>query len=373
MGVLQGKQRVRKGRVVGTRLFSIAVPYLLLVSFYTPAFVDFGRGNMNAIESSPYNGAASPFVAPYHTGAVETPVERVVGLGPKKDVWPMVFFNRFIGNEPGVLSHSPLAESAYFRRIRGMDLFNESGALRDFYDIWRFSLSSAARLKVPGIIVDAEAYNNYSVYSLSYLASRTGKTEKELEVRLRGIGRELARITADESPDAVLWFLFTELDRPARTRGLFSDVEYRSVTYIVLGMLEEAKEKGYRFKIVSGGEVSIGYCNRNLETLKKKIELREQRFAPIKALYPNLKLGGTIAPWKDRGSRQGWMTRGDCATSEFEGIEDFAKAVGLLKQSYDYVWIYAASAAGYDPYDKGAYTVYNRAVAGQPDNQIKSK
>ncbi|HVY54699.1 MAG TPA: hypothetical protein VHC46_02990, partial [Thermodesulfobacteriota bacterium] len=160
------------------RLLSVAVPYLLLVTFYTGELRDFGRDKMDAIAASPYNGVAVALIGAYDTGKYTagdfaSSVKRMKE-GKHKDVWPWVFFNRFIGSEEGARSLSPKSGNAYFRAIKGMDIYDETGALGDFYGIWKIALETARELGSPGILVDPEAYNNYETYKVSFISDKTG-------------------------------------------------------------------------------------------------------------------------------------------------------------------------------------------------------
>jgi len=58
-------------------------------------------------------------------------------------------------------------------------------------------------------------------------------------------------------------------------------------------------------------------------------------------------------------AKTGWMTKGVCGKSSLKRASDFAPLVAELKKAYGYVWIYAAEAAGYDPYDVKKSTPFN--------------
>jgi hypothetical protein len=62
-------------------------------------------------------------------------------------------------------------------------------------------------------------------------------------------------------------------------------------------------------------------------------------------------MGGTVAPWADARLRREWMTRGRCGSSSLATASDFGPAIAELLASYRYVWIYAAGAAGYNPFE----------------------
>jgi hypothetical protein len=58
------------------------------------------------------------------------------------------------------------------------------------------------------------------------------------------------------------------------------------------------------------------------------------------------------------------MTSGRCLQeSELQTIDDFQPLIEELLRSYVYVWIYAAKAAGYNPYDKTIAPAYNDVIS----------
>jgi len=156
---------------------SIVVPYLMLVSFLTPPLGNPEVFKIRNLDDTPYNGVAVMLRSAYssqkiHQGEFDSTV-RVLKLSSKKDIWPWVFFNRFIGVKAGDES-TPYAKttklSAPFKLIKGMDINNETGALEDFYNSWMIALRTARNLESPGIVLDTEAYNNYLTAELPYLA-----------------------------------------------------------------------------------------------------------------------------------------------------------------------------------------------------------
>ncbi len=342
------------------KLYSTLIPYLLLVSYYTPLINDFGTFHSKMINASPYDGVAIQLTSWYdakrYTEGDFRPGVEVVKKELAKHIWPWVHFNRFYGYTPaeeGGQTFAPTSDNPYFRGIKGMDVYNEAGALGDFLGFFTIALRIARELGSPGIVIDPELYNDYKLRDVRYVANKLGKTEEETKQALENIGVHLADITEDEYPDAMLWFFYTRV---------WLDKEYRSETYIILGLLKRAKQKGLKLKVISGGESGLGYCYTSLQDLQGKIVWRRERVAPIIAAYPNLYEGGVIAPWDDPGMKRGWMTERKCGQSPFKSAQDFKPLIGLLLRSYQFVWIYSCWAAQYDPYDPKIATNYNKAI-----------
>jgi len=350
------------------KLYSMVLPYLLLVSFGVELNT-FDQAKIEIINNSPYQGVAVPLVSHYDTRNPRLldfteAVQRIKGLC-RKQVWPWVFFNRFIGfkdvgnkNDPG--------DQEYFRNIKGMDLFNEAGALGDFYHLWRLSLKIAKEVGSPGIFVDPESYNNYSNYQLSYLAGQLGRSPEETEKRLKAVGGELMRIASEEYPEAILWFNFTGIATPLSLFKPTGHNELMTTAFIAQGMLEQARKTGGKVKIVSGGGVSLTGCSESLAKLKEKIEIRKKQYAPLLAAYPNLALGAPLVIWADSRQKKGWTLGGECGKSQLKDLNDFKPLISHLLETYDYVWIYAAGDAGYEAYDAEVSAIYIKALGEIP-------
>lgn len=338
-----------------------AMPYLLLVSFYSGNIGSFTPEMATEINRSPYHGVAIPVV--HYTDSsrnvdVHASITRL-SHHIKKDIWPWIFFNRFCGFDGK--KPIPPGKEMLFARVKGMDLYNEAGALEDFFDTWKLALKAARSIGSPGIFVDPEPYNCWDVNYLAHVARQRSEPKDAIRERLIQIGETLADMTAVTYPNAILWFPFSAATAPIRRLPWQHD-EFWTTTYIVLGMLERAVKEHYTFKIISGAEVSLGYCFRDAPHLAEKIESRAAKFKPLLGKYPNLRLGGTVSPWHAQGLKTDWMLKGECGTSALKTIDDFRPVFKSLFMSYDYVWIYAAGAASYDPYHTEIASLYNKAI-----------
>ncbi len=336
------------------KLFSHLLPYLLLVSFSAGPMNGFGLSKLEAVNRTPYDGVAIRLTGQYDTARhsmedFDGPV-KLFRRRSRKQVWPWLFFNRFLGSRAGDKNHSPLSGAPAFRRIKGMDIYNEDGALGDFFERMGMALSIARSLGSPGIVIDPEFYNDYEFEDIRVLAGRIGRPEAEVERGLEAIGARMCDIANQKYPGCTIWFLATGLTRTRRvpTGGR----QYmRSFTYIVQGLLERAKSTRSGIILVSGGEITVGYCPQNIQDLREHIRRRQMDYAPLLKAYPNLRLGGTAAPWMSRREKTGWMRLRKCGTSKIAGIEDFEPLVKELMASYRYVWVYSAWAGGYDPFE----------------------
>jgi hypothetical protein len=351
------------------KLYSIIAPYLLLVTFASGQLNDFNIDKINTINVSPFNGVAVELTNAYDTATYKKEdFEKSISLLKKesrKQIWPWVFFNRFIGFDPGTSSASPRSDQPYFRKIKGIDIDNKTGALQDFYDIWKIALITAKELGSPGVLIDPEAYNNNRKgYRLDYIAGKAGVSREKLIEKLKAIGKHMVDIALATYPEATIWCTSIGLTHYPKYFGLgmLRADNRRTVTYIIVGMLERAKEKEAALKIVSGGLLSIGYCPQSLENLKSLISLRENRLASFLATYPNLHLGAPVAPWDKPELKKGWMREGACGKSNFQKADDFEPLMRYLFRYYKYVWIYAASAAPYNPYEVSQAAVFNRVI-----------
>ena len=135
-------------------------------------------------------------------------------------------------------------------------------------------------------------------------------------------------------------------------------------SYITLGLLKYAKAHNVPLRYICGGETTPGYCNRDVAALKRKIAARDGDVASFLEQFPDrLLLGGTISPFHDMSvvKKDSFIERG-YANSGFESIEDFEPMFRTLFDAYDYMWVYASSAAKTLPYDPGHSRRYSRVL-----------
>jgi len=344
-------------------LAAVLLPYLLLVTF-GGTIKTFDSNKIKAINESPYQGVAVALIdgddpEVYTIKDFQEAVNRIKA-DCRKHIWPWVFFNRMIGYNPEG-TNNRRGDKPYFRKIKGIDLYDEAGALSDFLHHFRLALRVAKDLGSPGVFIDPESYNNYLNYQLTYVAEQLGRTPEETKERMQAVGGEIIDVVAAEYPQAILWFGFTGLATPLQLAKRGEQKELLSPAFIVQGMLARAKELGLPVKIVSGGQVSLGYCQESLAGLQTTIQTRQQQFAPWLSTYPQLALAGTIAPWADARRKSGWLLKRKCGQATMQNLDDFKPLFRELLQTYRYIWIYAAGAAGYDPYSQAAQP-YNAAL-----------
>jgi hypothetical protein len=320
----------------------VPTPYLMMLTFFgnpiTKNNLDHVRTKMAVVfNESAYDGIAVFPIDAYYSWD-RTNFMWLAQTGIKKQIWPWIFFNRIAEDPKASPRNKP-----WFRGIRGLDLYNQTGALQDFYEILHHSLVASRKMNSPGIVIDAELYNNHDNHKISQITSRQGKTEAEIVSALRNIGSKMADMIHENHPNAIIWFLYAPLHQEKPW----------STTEIVFGILDRAKEKNYTFKVVAGGGVDIGYCVRDHADLESKINSRALKFATYLEKYPNiLKLGGTVGPWESLSSKKGWTIRGECGSSVLRNATDFEPIFKTLMRNYEYVWVYGDSGNNYNPFEK---------------------
>ncbi|KJS31436.1 MAG: hypothetical protein VR64_11575 [Desulfatitalea sp. BRH_c12] len=372
------------------KLYATVLPYLLLISFYTYDFDRFAEIHYSAINESAYHGLTIPLINAYD---IKQPTDSELTVYAdrherfaKKDVWPWLFLNRFVGNkgEAPEVAVSDRGVVEPFTLIAGMDLNNTTGAMDAFKKLYTDALKLARQTRSPGVVIDPEPYNNRNAYHLNYLATQHNMSKKEVAQKLEQYGAELAAIAHNTYPEATIWFTFSNLwlylksaDQPADQPG-----DQTSITHIVLGMLKRSKAHGYSLKIVSGGQTSLRYCSESAAHLKTKITKRNEDYKPLSGNYPALALGGTITLWDKPENKKAWLLeKPDCLASDAKYLCDFFPYLKELFTSYDHMFIYAATASGYNPFNKEIGNIYNpllqssldyRAAASQ-ERQIELK
>jgi len=330
--------------------------YLKLITFYTGPVAKATEEKFQVLNDSAYAGVAIPLLGSYDTA----PVPPYASFGPQAamlrrvltiDPWPWVTLNRFIGARPDGGGHasSHADDVEYFRRVPGMDLDGQAGNRADMLTLWRYAVRMAKEWKSPGIMIDLEAYNNYRAYNTAWVAAEREEDIDTVIEQCEEVGEDLARIIEEEYPECVVWSLFSRLERSVPVAGREGEI-FTTPSYVTLGLLEYAKAHGVPLKYICGGETTPGYCNRSVDALRQKIADRDRAMAPYLEQFPDhLFLGGTISPFHDYSITTAFIESG-YQGSDFETIEDFEPMFKSLFDAYDYVWIYASSAAKTLPY-----------------------
>ena len=349
-------------------------PYLLLVTFVGGRrFASADRGWLAPLNASPYHGVAMSVIGAYDFAPVPREEAFDAALATYREharlhIWPWVFTNRLVGGDADAPAHPSsgrIGLNEYFGRIRALDVADEAGALGDFLKVWRLALRLARKAGAPGVVVDIETYNNNRAYDVAYVAQRRGETPEAVMAQLRRIGERMAMILEEEYPQAVVWTLFTALERP--TGSLMKPdgaprPTYRTPAYITLGLLDHLRRKDLPARVVCGGEVGIGYFNRSPDALADVMRAREAGIAWAMNDYPlHLVLGGTIAPWHDISLLSGWAEQFK-PVATMRTAEDFLPFYRALLAEYPYLWIYAGSGTQYDPFDAQIAEHHNRVL-----------
>lgn len=343
---------------------STGAPYLLLVSYQTPRFAELGEVEIDALEKSPYDGTAVRLNEPVD---LEVPSfsgfkERIDFLNDnsEKRFWPWVFANRIVAPAK---ANSDKAAAEYYKKANTIEL-NEIGApMSDFLSTFRVALKIAKETNSPGIVLDLEFFNNYDCYSISYVSTRKKIPPADVTAMLAGIGDRMAAVMAEEYQDVVVWFLTTGLSVPDFEVTSGGQFYYIAPAYIVLGMVEGAKKRGLWARFVDGDKTSIGLYSKDLMDLETKINRRERAVAPVMSKYTDILLpGAAVAPWHDLGLIKGWIKQGVGEKTFYNDISDFGSTFDCLLSAYPYVWIYASSDAGYNPYNPDIAQLYNNEL-----------
>ncbi|NOZ20620.1 MAG: hypothetical protein GXP25_05975 [Planctomycetes bacterium] len=342
--------------------------YLKLITFYTASQLKDDIEGLGVLNDSAYAGVAIPILKSYDTD----PVPEYDVLKPKLDKvrqvlkidpWPWVAFNRMIGAPVDRRGHanSHAKDINYFRAIKALDLDNEAGARADFLKIWRHAVRAAREWKSPGVMIDLEAYNDYRTYNTAWVAKERGETIEETIRKCEQLGADLAKIIADEYPQCIVWSLFSRLEKSYVVSG-YREKIYTTPSYITLGLLKYAKANNIPLKYLCGGETTPGYCNKSVAILKEKIAKRDVDVAPFLERFPDrFFLAGTISPFHDYSIAKNFIQKG-YKDSDFKTIGDFEPMFKALFDAYDWVWVYASSAARTEPYNPVNNKMYSEVL-----------
>jgi hypothetical protein len=338
--------------------------YLMLVNTAIANKMDAAK--MAQFDRSPYDGLAVSWGGAYDISPVPAlpAMQAQIADWKKstgKQIWPWVYLNRMIGaNET---QGNPDANLPYFQKFQGMDLDGKAGAQNDFLENWRNALRLARETGVPGIVCDLEFYNNYKAYDLAELARMTQQPQQDALRALRQLGARTADIAAAEYPGATLWFFFTGFTRPDY-RVSDGQPYYLAATYIAEGLLDQIQQRHLPLRVLSGGEVGLGYCHNSVEDLRQAIAKRAIAFAPLLRKYDGiLELAGTMTLWSDRSAKKNWVAEGVCGTSAATSIEELIPYLELLFRSYRYNWLYGSPNGGYFAFLSTSAPRFDAAIA----------
>jgi hypothetical protein len=337
--------------------------YLLLVNTGMAKQMDAQK--MAQFDRSPYDGLAVSFLGAYDTfpvpslASMQTQVaswKRSTG----KDIWPWVYLNRMIGANDA--QGNTLTKVPYFQRFQGLDLDGKAGAQNDFLENWRNALRLAKETGVPGIVCDLEFYNNYKAYDLAELARMTSRPQQDVANLLRQLGARMADVASAEYPGATLWFFFTGFTR-SDYRVIEGRPYYLAATYITQGLLDQIQQHNLALRVLSGGEVGLGYCHTSVDDLRQAIEKRSAAFAPLLQKYDGIvELAGTMTLWSDHSAKKNWVAQGACGASSAVTVEDLIPYMELLFRSYRYNWLYASPNGGYFAFQSTSAGRFDAAI-----------
>jgi len=338
--------------------------YLILVNTARAAQMDASK--MAQLERSPYDGLAVSFLDAYETSPVPSLalMQAQVASWKKaatKEIWPWVYLNRMVGANGAEGNQD--SKVPYFQRFQGLDLDGKAGAQEDFLGNWQNAVRLAKATGVPGIVCDLEFYNNYKAYDLAELARMTSKPQQEVVGLLRQVGARMADISSAEYPGASIWFLFTGFTRPEHkvADGQAYDL---AATYIVEGVLDQIQQHHLPLRVLSGGEVGLGYCHTSVDDLRQAIEKRAANFAPFLRKYKGiLELAGTMTLWSDRPAKKSWVAQGGCGASSGATVDDLVPYMELLFRSYRYNWLYGSPNGGYFAFQSWSAPRFDAAIA----------
>jgi hypothetical protein len=337
--------------------------YLMLVNTAIANQMDAPK--MAQFDRSPYEGLAVSFADAYDTSPVLSmaPMEMQIASWKKsttREIWPWVYLNRMIGANDA--EGNQYSKVPYFQRFQGLDLDGKAGGQNDFLENWRNPLRLAKETNIPGIVCDLEFYNNYKAYDLAELARMTSMPQQDVLNALRQLGARMADTAAEEYPGATLWFFFTGFTRPDY-RVVGGQPYYLAATYIAEGLLDQIQHNHLRLRVLSGGELGLGYCHNSVDDLRQAIEKRAVAFAPLLKKYNGiLELAGTMTLWSDRSAKKNWVAQGACGTSSAASVEDLIPYMEILFRSYRYNWLYGSPNGGYFAFQSASAPRFDAAI-----------
>jgi len=317
-------------------MIEISSPYLLLVAFSMFSAEKFSQRVPEHLAAGPFDGVSVAYVNAYHADDVDhNQIHRQlsdIAKQTNKDVWPIVFLNRIIGSGDLDPSSKRFLEKRRFSDINGMELKDGSYALTQYIEILSNSVRFALE-KNSGIVIDIEPYNSKDAYDVRQLAKQLELSEHEVIALLSDLGRQMAKVVSHEKrlasqSNLKIMLLFSGLTTKKKMKdGVFLK---RSVTYVVEGLLAQLSENDEDIEVISGGELSIGYCPKNIDTFKARESKRKKRMEAYQ-------------------KTEGWLNQGNCKNSEISSFGELETLAGNVFSTYPIVWVYGTGNSDYKP------------------------
>jgi hypothetical protein len=136
-----------------------------------------------------------------------------------------------------------------------------------------------------------------------------------------------------------------------------------AATYIAEGLLDQIQLYHLPLRVLSAGEVGLGYCHNSVDELHRAIEKGAAAFAPILQKYNGiLELAGTMTLWSDPRAKKNWVGPGECGTSSANMVEDLNPFRELLFRSYRYNWLYGSPNCGHLALQSGSAPCFDVAI-----------
>ena len=304
--------------------------YLMLVNTAIANQMDASK--MAQFDRSPYDGLAVSFADAYDTSPV---LSRAPDAGADRrleEIYGQGHLALGLSEPHGGRKrrrkgiHTP--KSLTFRCFRDWIWTAMQARRAIFWKIGGTRCAWPGRHGVPGIVCDLEFYNNYKAYDVAELARMTSRPQRDVLILLRQVGARMADISSAEYPGASIWFLFTGFTRLERS-GIDARPYALAATYIAEGLLDQIQRQHLPIRVLSGGEVGLGYCHTSVDDLRQAIEKRAAAFAPLLQKYNGiLELAGTMTLWSDRSAKKSWVANGACGASSAATVEDLIPVHG---------------------------------------------
>lgn len=336
-------------------MIEISSPYLLLVAFSMFSAEKFSQRVPEHLAAGPFDGVSVAYVNAYHADDVDhNQIHRQlsdIAKQTNKDVWPIVFLNRIIGSGDLDPSSKRFLEKRRFSDINGMELKDGSYALTQYIEILSNSVRFALE-KNSGIVIDIEPYNSKDAYDVRQLAKQLELSEHEVIALLSDLGRQMAKVVSHEKrlasqSNLKIMLLFSGLTTKKKMKdGVFLK---RSVTYVVEGLLAQLSENDEDIEVISGGELSIGYCPKNIDTFKARESKRKKRMEAYQNKYEFLGTSAPLVLWENKSKTEGWLNQGNCKNSEISSFGELETLAGNVFSTYPIVWVYGTGNSDYKP------------------------
>jgi hypothetical protein len=197
------------------------------------------------------------------------------------------------------------------------------------------------------IALDLELGVNYDWGIMATAVPLSGVSESEFIVALQNLGSLIADVLNAELSGGTVWGIQIPV---------VISQNWLSAYYIFQGLIASLDPE---ITFIAGAEAEINYVHELLATFAYRMDVYKTE---AKSLPANVKLATPLVIWNHKDQTGSWLrTWLDAHPGcEFTTLNDFKPLLRLMREQFDYAWIYNyPTATGWSPHEQSGQPVHD--------------